>query len=80
MSDDKFEEVTFHVKCTMRKRWASQFLGMLKMMQYLGGIGGSREVTFYADGDGDYRPKFETTSDIKPKRGLGKENLFFDAG
>jgi len=43
----------------MRKRWVPHFLAMLKYMQQLGGLGGSRNVTFRADGDGDFRPKFQ---------------------
>ena len=74
------DEVTFTLKFTMRKRWVPQFLGMLKRMQYLGGIGSSREVVLFSDGDGDFNPKFHTDVDIKPKEGQGKEKLFFDAG
>ncbi len=54
----KSQETTFTVTCTMRERWVPQFLGMLKYMEQLGGLGGSRKVTFYSDGDGDFRPKF----------------------
>lgn len=43
----------------MRKRWVPHFLAMLKYMQQLGGLGGSRNVTFRVDGDGDFRPKFQ---------------------
>ena len=55
----KFENKTFTVTCTMRERWIPHFLGMLKKMEQLGGLGGSRNVTLYSDGDGDYRPKFD---------------------
>ena len=78
------EDVTFTITCTMKMRWARQFLGMLKTMQRLGSWGSSRNVTFFADGDGDYRPKFHF--DV-PKGGdiaEGEEdksgNMFFDAG
>jgi len=50
---------TFTITCTIRDRWIPHFLGMLKKMEYLGNIGASRRITFYSDGDGDYRPKFE---------------------
>lgn len=53
------DETTFTVTCTMRSRWVPHFLAMLKYMQQLGGLGGSRDITFRSDGDGDYRPKFE---------------------
>lgn len=81
---DKFEEVTFTVTCTMRRRWAEQFLGMLKWFEMLGRLGGSRVIKFYADGDGDFRPAFELPNDIEPAAPrLDKpEDLeaFFDAG
>jgi len=63
--EEKHEKVEFTVKCEMKKRWAIQFLSMLKYMQQLGSMGGSRKVTFYADGDGDFRPKFEFNIDIE---------------
>ena len=57
---DKIRQDTeFIIKCKMRTRWVPQFLGMLKAMERLGGLGGSRWVRFFSDGDGDYRPKFE---------------------
>lgn len=55
-----YEDSTeFTITVTMRDRWIPHFLAMLKYMEQLGGMGSSREVTFYADGDGDFRPKFE---------------------
>ncbi len=73
----------FVIKVEMQDRWVPHFLAMLKYMQFLGGIGSSRKVSFYADGDGDFRPKFEWSanlpSDSKPisdKDG----NRFYDAG
>lgn len=62
----KGEDITFSIRCTMRKRWVPHFLGMLKMMQRLGSVGSSRVVAIYADGDGDFRPKFEPASDEAP--------------
>lgn len=43
----------------MKDRWVPHFLSMLKYMEQLGGLGGSRKVSFYSDGDGDFRPKFK---------------------
>ena len=48
----------FTIKVKMQDRWIPQFLSMLQHMQYLGGIGSSREITFFSDGDGDFRPTF----------------------
>ncbi len=50
----------------MKDRWVPHFLGMLKKMQYLGGIGSSRNVTLFSDGDGDFRPKFEWGENLPP--------------
>ena len=78
------EVIEFTVKCKMRRRWARQFLGMLQTMQYLGGVGSSREVTIFADGDGDYRPKFECDDapGVEPAKptALSGDRQFFDAG
>lgn len=52
---------TFTVECKMKKRWADQFLSMLNYMSQLGNAGRSRTVSFYADGDGDFRPVFTTS-------------------
>ena len=54
------DSVTFTVTCTMKRRWADQFLSMLAYMQACGEQGRSRQVGIYADGDGDFRPKFAT--------------------
>jgi hypothetical protein len=56
--DPEHEAVEFLVRCQMKRRWARQFLAMLEYMRLLGSIGSSRRVTFYADGDGDFRPMF----------------------
>ena len=53
------EDVTFSVQCTMRRRWVSHFLGMLKLMQSLGNTGSSRCIGFFSDGDGSFRPEFQ---------------------
>ena len=58
------EIVEFTIKCTTKRRWASQLVGMFSQMQYLGNIGSSRMISFYADGDGDFRPKFEIDTNI----------------
>lgn len=73
----------FQVEADMPERWVPHFLGMLKEMQYLGAMGGSREITFYSDGDGDFRPKFswpENLETTEPTRRDKVGNSFFDAG
>lgn len=49
----------FTIECEMNDRWVSTFLSTLKYMETLGNIGSSRQVCIYADGDGDFRPKFK---------------------
>ena len=39
---------------------------MLKLWEYLGNVGSSRKVSFYADGDGNFRPKI-FVDDKKPE-------------
>jgi hypothetical protein len=71
----------FTIKCDMEERWVPQFLGMLKLMQSLGNLGGSRMIKFYSDGDGDFRPKFEWNTSIDPALPEWKgDEAIFDAG
>jgi hypothetical protein len=77
-------KLTFTIKCTMNERWARQFLGMLQRMQHLGSMGSTRTIQFVADGDGDFRPKFEWDKNLLPEpvahdEWPGEENMF-DAG
>ena len=82
-SDCHGKGIEFAIKVHMGKRWVPHFLSMLKYMESLGGMGSSREVSFYADGDGDFRPKFEfdesLPSDVKPTRDHNGDR-FYDAG
>ena len=52
-------DVTFTITCTMNERWASDFMSFLNYMEHCGNIGHSALIGFYADGDGDFRPKFQ---------------------
>jgi len=73
----------FTIEVDMQDRWVPQFLGMLKYMQQLGGLGSSRTLTFYSDGDGDFRPKFDWDYELPIERdGINdiNGNRFFDAG
>jgi len=75
--------IKFSIQCEMKDRWVPHFLAMLKYMQRLGHIGGSRMISFYADGDGDFRPKFKWNEvlkdDVKPIKD-DNGNKTFDAG
>jgi hypothetical protein len=76
------EEITFTIKCTMRKRWAPQLVSMLKRMQYLGAIGSSRKTAIYSDGDGDFRPRFEVDQEFPEVEPTSEHrgSTLYDAG
>ncbi|MGL5514280.1 MAG: hypothetical protein ACRDBM_13725 [Sporomusa sp.] len=57
----------FTIQVEMQERWVPYFLSMLKQMEYNGNIGRSRMVGIYADGDGDFRPKFSVDIDFEKK-------------
>lgn len=67
----------------MDKKWVPHFLAMLKYMQHLGSIGSSRSVTFFSDGDGGFRPKFEwekgLPANVKPVYDTNGDRTY-DAG
>ena len=77
---------TFNIKVTMKDRWVDDFCSFLKYMESCGSAGHSSLVGFYADGDGDFRPKFEIDTEYKAKEGipqkdiLHKPEFMFDAG
>ena len=79
---NKPEDISFNINVKMRARWAPHFIGMLRYMQHLGGIGASRRVTFMSDGDGDFRPRFSYDIDIDSAGPIENENgnHFYDAG
>lgn len=74
--------VKFTVEAEMKKRWVPHFLSMLKYMEQLGGGGRSRLVSFYADGDGDFRPKFNFSIDFErvPPSKEEDGDRIYDAG
>lgn len=80
---DPHETISFTVTCTMKRRWARQFLSMLRYLQWLGSAGSSREVTIFADGDGDFRPKFSWDPALKADATPVQDrngNRVYDAG
>ena len=60
-------KISFNVNVTMDERWVNHFISFLKRMELDGNIGKSEHVTFYADGDGDFRPKFKIDIDYVEK-------------
>jgi hypothetical protein len=72
----------FTIEAEMKERWVPHFLSMLKYMEQLGSLGGSRLVSFYADGDGDFRPKFSFGIDFErvPPSKEEDGDRIYDAG
>lgn len=71
--------VTFNIKVTMKERWVDDFCSMLKWMQDCGQLGHSSLVGFFADGDGDFRPKFEIDCPFNEKEGFRGDQIYSDA-
>lgn len=74
---------TITIEATMPERWVPHFVGMLNMMQYLGSIGSSRTVALFADGDGDFQPRFEISPEVEgaaPAHADSDDGFFWDAG
>lgn len=65
----------FNIHVSMEERWIPHFQSFLKYMEGMGSMGHSAMVGFYADGDGDFRPRF--TFDIPTEKvdGLDKKTL-----
>ncbi len=80
---EDYQDCEFDIRVKMKSRWVPHFLALLKYMEQLGGLGSSRTVSFYSDGDGDYRPRFRWSSSLpKPARHKTDDDgdRFFDAG
>ena len=57
--DDKDEDpMTCTITCKMTREWMERFLKLLDIMQADGEIGHSETLSFFADGDGTFRPNF----------------------
>ena len=88
-------EVTGAITYRMKRRWLPHFIAMLKTMQSFGNAGHSGHVAFYADGDGDFHPKFhfyvgttpveelsEPLDEVRPKKTNAtlEDVTLYDAG
>lgn len=57
--DDKDDDpMTCTITCKMTREWMERFLKLLDVMQADGEIGHSETLSFFADGDGTFRPHF----------------------
>ena len=77
----------FVIECEMNDRWVDHFCSMLSYMEECGNIGHSTVISFYSDGDGDFRPKFNIKTNFNKVDGfklneydLLKAEVIFDAG
>lgn len=72
----------FTIDVEMEERWIPHFMSMLKYMEHLGNVGSTRFVTLVVDGDGDFRPKFNTSMkyDVQEPREEFRGNKIYDAG
>lgn len=67
---------TFNIQVTMEERWVDYFCSFLKYMEFCGDVGHSAQVSFYADGDGNFSPKFEFDIEYENKEGIPRDNLY----
>ena len=73
----------FTIDCEMPERWVNDFCSFLRQLECNGNIGHSSLIGFYADGDGDFRPKFSINVDYTETDGRGTSwspEVMFDAG
>lgn len=69
-SSGAMEDVTFNVKCTMPKVWASHFQSFLKEMERYGQIGHSGQISFMSNGGGNFKPRFKFTKEYDSVQGI----------
>lgn len=74
----------FIINVEMEERWINHFASFLKLMELNGQIGHSELIAFYADGDGDFRPKFDFNINIEKEEPRNITDIhdikFYDAG
>ena len=57
------ERIKMTVEMEVTEPQALALQAMFKYWNYLGNVGGSREVTFYVDGDGNFKPRCSISFD-----------------
>jgi len=82
--NNKYDKRKFIVKAEIDERWVDEFCTFLEELEHNGNIGHSSLIGFYADGDGDFRPKFKIKTNhnfTKPRNKTNKEcEKIYDAG
>ena len=80
----KYKKRKFKIKAEIDERWVDDFCTFLYELEHNGEIGHSSLIGFYADGDGDFQPKFKIKTNhnfTKPKNKIRKEaEKIYDAG
>jgi hypothetical protein len=66
------KKIKMRIELEVTEPQALTLQAMFEYMHQLSGLGGSRYIAFYADGDGDFHPKPEITFD-QPVRQLTDE-------
>lgn len=74
----------FTIVCEVPERWVDDFCAMINSMQSFGVLGHSGIIGIYADGDGDFRPRFdiltEWDKDKATKLKKFEPMVIYDAG
>ncbi len=70
----------FTIEVEMEERWIDYFMSMLNEMECLGKIGSSNTVSIFADGDGDFQPKFESDVEWEKVEPIDYKGIHYDAG
>jgi hypothetical protein len=73
----------FTIECEVPERWVNDFCSFLEHLEHCGSVGHSALIGFYADGDGDFRPKFRINTEYEKTSGQSSHwtpELMFDAG
>jgi hypothetical protein len=73
----------FSIECEVPERWVNEFCSFLKHLERNGNLGHSALVGFYADGDGDFRPKFNIKTEFEKTGGFKTDKTpeaMYDAG
>lgn len=70
----------FTIEVEMEERWIDYFMSMLNEMECLGKIGSSNTVSIFADGDGDFQPKFKSDVEWEKVEPIDYKGIHYDAG
>ena len=67
-----------NIEAEIDYRWVGTFLTFLKRLEHNGDIGHSSLIGFYADGDGDFRPKFKVIDFLPDGEITTKDKCYSD--